>query len=71
MVVRIIRFDTVFVPYHWPESRSANLLTHRSLDPRSKIPEFKVSACRLEKASAPPSWAAKSRRPIPLPVRSF
>jgi len=71
MVVRTIRPDTVFVPYHWPESRSANLLTHRSLDPRSKIPEFKVSACRLEKAAAPPSWAAKSRRPIPLPVRSF
>src|SRR6185436_39234 len=71
MVVRTIRPDTVFVPYHWPESRSANLLTHRSLDPRSKIPEFKVSACRLEKAAAPPSWAAKARRPIPLPVRSF
>jgi len=71
MVVRTIRPDTVFVPYHWPESRSANLLTHRSLDPRSKIPEYKVSACRLEKASAPPSWAAKARRPIPLPVRSF
>jgi assimilatory nitrate reductase catalytic subunit len=71
MVVRTIRPDTVFVPYHWPESRSANLLTHRSLDPRSKIPEYKVSACRLEKAAAPPSWAAKSRRPIPLPVRSF
>jgi assimilatory nitrate reductase catalytic subunit len=71
MVVRTIRPDTVFVPYHWPEARSATLLTHRSLDPRSKIPEYKVSACRLEKASAPPPWAARARRPIPLPVRSF
>jgi assimilatory nitrate reductase catalytic subunit len=71
MVVRTIRPDTVFIPYHWPESRSANLLTHRSLDPRSKIPEFKVSACRLEKAAAPPAWAAKGRRPIALPMRSF
>jgi assimilatory nitrate reductase catalytic subunit len=71
MAVRTIRPDTVFVPYHWPESRSANLLTHRSLDPRSKIPEYKVSACRLEKAAAPPAWAAKARRPVPLPVRSF
>jgi assimilatory nitrate reductase catalytic subunit len=70
-VVRTIRPDTVFIPYHWPESRSANLLTHRSLDPRSKIPEFKVSACRLEKAAVPPAWAARSRRPIPLPVRSY
>jgi assimilatory nitrate reductase catalytic subunit len=53
-VVRTIRPDTVFIPYHWPGRRSANRLTHRTLDPRSKIPEYKVSACRIEKASAPP-----------------
>jgi assimilatory nitrate reductase catalytic subunit len=50
MVVRTIRRDTVFIPYHWPADRSANRLTHRTLDPRSKIPEYKVSACRIEKA---------------------
>ncbi len=50
MVVRTIRPDTVFIPYHWPDERSANQLTHRTLDPRSKIPEFKVSACRIRKA---------------------
>jgi len=49
MVVRTIRPDTVFIPYHWPGDRSANRLTHRTLDPRSKIPEYKVSACRIEK----------------------
>jgi assimilatory nitrate reductase catalytic subunit len=49
MVVRTIRPDTVFIPYHWPHDRSANRLTHRTLDPRSKIPEYKVSACRVEK----------------------
>ena len=53
-VVRTIRPDTVFIPYHWAGRRSANQLTHRSLDPRSKIPEFKVSACRVEKAAGPP-----------------
>ncbi len=52
-VVRTIRPDTVFIPYHWPGKRSANRLTHRTLDPRSKIPEFKVSACRLQKAAGP------------------
>ena len=52
-VVQTIRPDTVFIPYHWPGRRSANLLTHRTLDPRSKIPEFKVSACRIEKVPAP------------------
>jgi assimilatory nitrate reductase catalytic subunit len=50
-VVKTIRPDTVFIAYHWPDRQSANRLTHRTLDPRSKIPEFKVSACRLEKAS--------------------
>jgi assimilatory nitrate reductase catalytic subunit len=54
-VVKTIRPDTVFIPYHWPNERSANRLTHRTLDPRSKIPEFKVSACRLAKADAPPA----------------
>jgi assimilatory nitrate reductase catalytic subunit len=53
LVVRTIRPDTVFIPYHWPGKRSANRLTHRTLDPRSKIPEFKVSACRIRKVEAP------------------
>jgi assimilatory nitrate reductase catalytic subunit len=53
MVVRTIRPDTVFIPYHWPGAKSANVLTHRTLDPRSKIPEFKVSACRLARAESP------------------
>jgi assimilatory nitrate reductase catalytic subunit len=55
MVVRTIRPDTVFIPYHWAGNKSANKLTHRTLDPRSKIPEFKVSACRIRKASPPHS----------------
>jgi len=62
MVVRTIRPDTVFIPYHWPRGRSANRLTHRTLDPRSKIPEYKVSACRIEKAPGPPEWM-RERRP--------
>jgi assimilatory nitrate reductase catalytic subunit len=53
MVVKTIRPDTVFIPYHWAGIRSANRLTHRTLDPRSKIPEFKVSACRIAGAKRP------------------
>jgi assimilatory nitrate reductase catalytic subunit len=49
-IVKTIRPDTVFVPYHWPGKKSANLLTNRALDPISKIPEFKVCACRVERA---------------------
>ncbi|MGB2716537.1 MAG: molybdopterin oxidoreductase family protein [Vicinamibacterales bacterium] len=61
-VVRTIRPDTIFIPYHWPGRRSANRLTHRTLDPRSKIPEFKVSACRIEKASPPADLEAMRRQ---------
>jgi len=47
-IVETIREDTVFVPYHWPGKKSANQLTSGHLDPVSKIPEFKVCACKLE-----------------------
>ncbi len=40
---------TVSVPFHFWEA-PANILTNNALDPESKIPEFKVAACRLEKA---------------------
>jgi assimilatory nitrate reductase catalytic subunit len=50
-VVETIRPDTVFIPYHWPGDKAANRLTNRALDPISKIPEYKVSAVRVEKAA--------------------
>jgi len=50
-IVKSIRPDTVFIPYHWPGKKAANQITNRALDPISKIPEFKVCACKLEKAS--------------------
>jgi assimilatory nitrate reductase catalytic subunit len=50
-VVQTIRPDTVFIPYHWGGKQSANLLTNRALDPVSKIPEFKISACRVRAAN--------------------
>ena len=50
-VVATIREDTVFIPYHWPEDQSANLLTIRALDTVSKIPEFKVCACRVSRSA--------------------
>ena len=50
-VVKTIRPDTVFIPYHWAGALSANRLTARHLDPVSKIPEYKVSAVRLKKTT--------------------
>ena len=52
MVVTSIRPDTVFVPYHWPGRKSINQLTISAQDPISKIPEYKVCAVRIEKATA-------------------
>lgn len=46
-VVDTIREDTIFIPYHWGGKHSANQLTVSSLDPLSKIPEFKVCACKI------------------------
>ncbi|MEY9872231.1 assimilatory nitrate reductase catalytic subunit [Streptacidiphilus sp. MAP12-33] len=50
LVTEAIRPDHVFVPYHWPVPTAANALTIDALDPRSKIPEYKVCACRIERA---------------------
>src|SRR5690606_22665213 len=50
-ITEAIRPDTVFVPYHWPERLAANQITVRALDPISKMPEFKVAACRVRAAT--------------------
>jgi assimilatory nitrate reductase catalytic subunit len=50
-ITEAIRPDTVFVPYHWAERLAANNLTPRAMDPISKMPEFKVAACRIRRAT--------------------
>ncbi len=56
MVVSTIRPDTVFVPYHWAGEKSINRLTVAAQDPVSKIPQYKVCACRVRKADGPPAY---------------
>jgi len=53
-VVTTIRPDTVFIPYHWPGNKAANQLTIRAVDPLSKMPEFKVAAVHVAKATEQP-----------------
>ena len=60
-VVATIRPDTVFIPYHWAGRSAANQLTNRALDPLSKIPEYKVSAVRLERIGAAGTRAVDER----------
>jgi assimilatory nitrate reductase catalytic subunit len=58
-VVRTIRPDTVFVPYHWAGPKSINRLTIAAQDPISKIPEYKVCAVRVRKAPGPPDYVSE------------
>jgi assimilatory nitrate reductase catalytic subunit len=58
-VVRTIRPDTIFVPYHWAGQKSINRLTISAQDPISKIPEYKVCAVKVFKADAPPEYSTK------------
>jgi assimilatory nitrate reductase catalytic subunit len=47
-----IRFDTIFMPFHFPGAGRANTLTNDVVDPVSKIPEFKIAAARIEQSAA-------------------
>jgi assimilatory nitrate reductase catalytic subunit len=49
---RNIRFDTLFMPFHFAGSGRANTLTNDVVDPVSKIPEFKIAAARLERVTS-------------------
>ncbi|MFJ9035925.1 molybdopterin oxidoreductase family protein [Streptomyces sp. NPDC102406] len=51
-ITATIRPDTVFMPFHWPGRGRANTLTNPALDPTSRMPEFKVCAVRLARATA-------------------
>jgi assimilatory nitrate reductase catalytic subunit len=53
LIVKTIRPDHVFIPYHWPLQRAVNNCTIRAVDPVSKIPEFKLCAARVIKAAFP------------------
>ncbi|MBS0125073.1 formate dehydrogenase subunit alpha [Thetidibacter halocola] len=50
---RAVAPDMVFLPFAYVEA-AANILTNPALDPFGKIPEFKYSAVRVEKADAAP-----------------
>lgn len=48
-VLETIKEGTLFIPFHFAEA-AANVLTLGVLDEEARIPEFKVCACRLERA---------------------
>ena len=58
---------TVFLPFHFVEA-AANLLTLDRIDPRAKIPDFKMAAVKLEKL-ARAGTALEERGAIKDPLR--
>lgn len=51
---------TVFLPFHFREA-AANLLTIDKIDPRAKIPDYKMAAVRLRKVEGPVGRAGADR----------
>lgn len=49
---RAVSENNIFLPFAYVEA-AANILTNSALDPFGKIPEFKFSAARIEKAEMP------------------
>jgi predicted molibdopterin-dependent oxidoreductase YjgC len=37
----------LFAPFHWGGKQAANILTSATLDPISRMPEFKLTAVRV------------------------
>jgi assimilatory nitrate reductase catalytic subunit len=57
LVVKSIRPDTLFIPYHYGHNEAANILTNPVLEPMNKIPEYKVCAAAIDIAKEKPDWA--------------
>ena len=52
-VTTTVRPDTLFAPFHWGGKGAANRLVGPALDPTSRMPEFKLVAARVVRASSP------------------
>ena len=77
LVVRSIRPDTLFIPYHYGHTQAVNQLTNPVFEPMMKIPEYKVCAASATRVEQPPAWAKefdvaalvaarKHRRELPM-----
>jgi formate dehydrogenase alpha subunit len=53
----------VFIPFHFVEA-AANLLTLDRVDPRAKIPDFKVSAVQIKKIAPPEDRLPGTNQPL-------
>jgi formate dehydrogenase alpha subunit len=56
MLTDAVRAGEVFVPFVKLKEANANYLTNAVYDPKSRIPEYKVCAVRIDKPGAPQTW---------------
>jgi predicted molibdopterin-dependent oxidoreductase YjgC len=49
MVGDVVKEGQLFMPFHYAESPANRLTNAKALDPVAKIPEYKVSAVKLDK----------------------
>ena len=61
-----IREDTVYAPFHYAGAGNANRLTGSSLDPISRMPDFKVTPVTLEPALTAVPLDSRSPAKAPL-----
>ena len=66
-----IRPGVLFVPFHWGGASNANSLTDPTLDPLSKMPEFKSCAVSLTRVGGPDDLALLTTVPRQPAVARF
>jgi assimilatory nitrate reductase catalytic subunit len=66
-----IRPGVLFVPFHWGGASNANALTDPTLDPLSKMPEFKSCAVSLTRVGGPDDLALLTTVPRQPAVARF
>ncbi|MAG36111.1 MAG: formate dehydrogenase subunit alpha [Dehalococcoidia bacterium] len=67
LVTETVHPGEIFIPFVKLQESAANFLTNAVFDPKSKIPEYKVCAVRIENPAAPSRWR-RGRRRMGLPV---
>lgn len=61
MLTEAVRPGEVFVPFVKLKEANANYLTNAVYDPKSRIPEYKVCAVRIDQPGSPDTWRRARR----------
>jgi predicted molibdopterin-dependent oxidoreductase YjgC len=62
LITEAVRAGEIFVPFVKLKEANANYLTNAVYDPKSRIPEYKVCAVRIDKPGSPETWRRGRRQ---------